>query len=86
MNNDVIYRFSSQENKLMFKTFPEKFVPQYGGYCALAISEGFTADINPLSWFINEDKLFLFFDNGAKDDFKQDANLISKANNYWLNK
>jgi YHS domain-containing protein len=53
------YRFSSAENRDRFVATPEKFVPQYGGYCALAISLNKIADIEPDQWAIVNDKLYL---------------------------
>ena len=83
--NNTIWYFSSDENKLMFKTFPEKYQPQYGGYCATAIASGFTADINPDIWHIEKGKLYLFFDEGAKNSFvaKINQGIIEKADNEW---
>ena len=57
--NGVTYRFSSAENRDRFIATPEKFVPQYGGYCALAISLNKIADIEPDQWAIVNDKLYL---------------------------
>jgi YHS domain-containing protein len=83
--NDTIWYFSSDENKLMFKTFPEKYQPQYGGYCATAIASGFTADINPEIWHIENGKLYLFLNKSAKNDFVANINqgIIEKADNEW---
>jgi YHS domain-containing protein len=53
------YRFSSAENRDRFIATPEKFVPQYGGYCAYAISLNKIADIDPDEWAIVNDKLYL---------------------------
>ena len=53
------YRFSSAENRDHFIATPEKFVPQYGGYCALAMSWNKIADIEPDQWAIVNDKLYL---------------------------
>src|SRR6266446_7584447 len=41
------YRFASAENRARFIATPEKFVPQYGGYCAYAIALNKIADIDP---------------------------------------
>lgn len=82
-----IWYFSSDANKLMFKTFPEKFVPRYGGYCAGAVAAGFTADINPAIWHIEDGKLYLFFDEDSKSDFvdKISSGVINSADAEWLN-
>jgi YHS domain-containing protein len=53
------YRFTSAENRDRFIAAPEKFVPQYGGYCAYAISLNKIADIDPDEWTIVNDKLYL---------------------------
>jgi YHS domain-containing protein len=53
------YRFASAENRARFIATPEKFVPQYGGYCAYAIALNKIADIDPDDWAIINDKLYL---------------------------
>jgi len=55
----VTYRFASAENLARFIAAPEKFVPQYGGYCAYAIALSRIADIDPDEWAIVDDKLYL---------------------------
>ena len=53
------YRFVTAENRDRFIAVPEKFVPQYGGYCAYAISLNKIADIDPDQWAIVDNKLYL---------------------------
>jgi YHS domain-containing protein len=53
------YRFASAANRDQFIAAPEKFVPQYGGYCAYAISLNKIADIDPDQWAIVNNKLYL---------------------------
>ena len=53
------YRFASEENLQRFKADPEKYLPQYGGYCAYALSLNRIADINPSRWAIVNRKLYL---------------------------
>jgi YHS domain-containing protein len=53
------YRFASAENRDRFIAAPAKFVPQYGGYCAYAISLNRIADIDPDEWEIVKNKLYL---------------------------
>ncbi len=55
----VIYRFASAENCDRFVAAPEQFLPQYGGYCAYAISLNRIADIDPDEWAIVNNKLYL---------------------------
>jgi len=83
---DTIWYFSSEENKISFKAFPENYIPQYGGYCATAVAAGLTAAVNPEHWHIEKNKLYLFFDASAKNDFVAgiDAGIIEKADSEWV--
>ncbi len=56
---NVTYKFSSAENQARFKADPEKYLPQYGGYCAYAMSLDRIADIDPHEWAIVDGKLYL---------------------------
>lgn len=53
------YRFASEENQALFKADPDKYLPQYGGYCAYAMSLDRIADIDPSRWAIVGEKLYL---------------------------
>jgi YHS domain-containing protein len=55
----VTYRFASAENLGRFKAAPERYRPQYGGYCAFAMSLNRIADIDPQRWAIVDGKLYL---------------------------
>jgi hypothetical protein len=49
---DATWRFASEKNRELFRATPECYAPQFGGYCALAVSNDFTADIDPQAWTI----------------------------------
>ena len=51
--------FTNQENLDLFTADPEKYSPQYGGYCAYAVAIDQTAKGDPLQWYIEKDKLYL---------------------------
>lgn len=53
--------FSTAENRDAFAADPEAYAPQYGGYCAYAVSEGYTASTVPEAWKIVDGKLYLNF-------------------------
>lgn len=53
------YRFASAADRDRFIAAPEKFLPQYGGYCAYAISLNQIADVDPEQWEIVNGKLYL---------------------------
>jgi YHS domain-containing protein len=55
----VTWQFSSEANRDAFAANPEAYAPQYGGYCAYAVSQGYTASTTPEAWSIVDDKLSL---------------------------
>ena len=61
-HNGAKYQFSSEENRALFLQNPEKYTPQYGGYCAYAIAEKkIKMEIDPESYEIRDGKLYLFY-------------------------
>ncbi len=60
----VKYKFISQEHLITFKSDPEKYTPQYGGYCAYAIAvKAEKVGINPKTFEIRDGKLYLFYNS-----------------------
>lgn len=58
----VKYKFSSEKNLELFNKNPEKYIPQYGGYCAYALAlKGTKVSINPKTFKIIDGKLYLFY-------------------------
>lgn len=55
----VDWRFASREHQAAFAADPERYAPQYGGYCAFAVSRGTTADGDPLQWAVVRERLYL---------------------------
>ena len=53
------FRFANAENMTDFIANPDAFAPQYGGYCAWAVSHGYTASIDPDAWTIDNGKHYL---------------------------
>ena len=64
--SDANWRFSSAENKALFEADPEKYAPQYGGYCAWAVSNNALADIDPKRFTIFNDKLYLNYNKAVQ--------------------
>jgi YHS domain-containing protein len=60
--NGAEWRFVSTEHRDKFVANPTRYAPQYGGYCAWAVSQGYTASADPLRWKIVNDKLYLNYD------------------------
>lgn len=57
--NGATWHFASAAHRDLFAAAPTKYAPQYGGYCAWAVSQGSTADIDPEAWKIEGGRLFL---------------------------
>ena len=78
------YRFASADNLARFKADPAAYAPQYGGYCAFAVSKGYTATTVPEAWSIVDGKLYLNHSLGVKQRWSSDipAN-ISAADSNW---
>ena len=63
------WHFSSQENLEMFKANPQAYLPQFGGYCAQAVSSGITIVSNPEIWHIENGKLYFFLGEDPKAEW-----------------
>lgn len=78
------FRFANAENKALFEANPDKYAPQYGGYCAWAVSHGYTASINPHAWTIDNDKLYLNYSLSVRAQWDADrANRIRLGDQNW---
>lgn len=66
---DATWQFSSAENRDRFVADPEQFAPQFGSFCAFAMSKGFTADSSPDAWHIQGGRLYVFADKNVRDDW-----------------
>lgn len=82
--NGVQWQFSSAENRDKFIAAPERYAPQYGGYCAWAVSQGDTASADPQRWKIVGGKLYLNYDADVQKKWEADIpGLIQKADKNW---
>jgi YHS domain-containing protein len=78
------WRFASAENRDRFAAMPNKYAPQYGGYCAYGVAQGYAVKIEPEAWSIVEGRLYLNYSVGVQGDWKEDIpGYISKANANW---
>jgi YHS domain-containing protein len=82
--NGATWQFSSAQHRDLFAQNPEKYAPQYGGYCAKAASDGNLATTVATAWEVRGGKLYLNYDASAQAEWQQDtANKIKKANANW---
>jgi len=66
---EAMWQFASSRNRDLFAANPEQYAPQFGSFCAFAVSKGFTADSSPDAWHIENGKLFVFMDQSVRDDW-----------------
>ena len=80
------FRFASAENLETFKADPAKYAPQYGGYCAWAVSQGMTAKGDADHWAIVDGKLYLNYNKKIQNTWNEDrSGFITKADAEWPN-
>lgn len=78
------WRFSSAENLAAFKAEPQKYAPQFGGYCAWAVSQGYTASGDPKFWKIVDGKLYLNYNGDVQKKWEKDIpGFVAKGNTNW---
>lgn len=78
------WRFSTAMHRDLFIKAPEKYAPKYGGYCAYAVSQGATADIDPEAWNIVDGRLYLNLSKKIRDKWSNDIpGYIKKADEKW---
>ncbi len=78
------WRFSTRGNLELFKTNPEAFAPQYGGYCAWALAEGKLAKGSPKHWRVEDGKLYLNFNGRIQRRWERDiAGFIEAGDTNW---
>ncbi len=78
------WRFKNAANRDAFAASPEKYSPQFGGYCAWAVSQGYTASIDPEAWKVYQGKLYLNYSKGVQAQWVEDIpGNIAKAESRW---
>lgn len=82
--NGATWRFTSAANRDAFAENPEKFAPQYGGFCALGMAHGGNVPTNPEAWTIWEDKLYFNMIKEVSITWRYNPDkLVERANLKW---
>ena len=82
--NGATWRFASAENRDRFAADPEAYAPQYGGYCAWAVAQGYTASTDPEAWKIVDGKLYLNYNKDVQSRWEGDVpGNIAKGDANW---
>ena len=83
-HNGATYYFASADNKAAFEQDPDKYAPQYGGYCAMGTSLNKKFDVDPTQFAVIDDKLYVNLNDKVKQRWSEDIpGNIEKANANW---
>lgn len=78
------WRFSNAQRLARFEADPAAFAPAYGGYCAWAVANGYTASSDPHAWKIVDDRLYLNYSKSVLSKWERDIpGFIRKADQNW---
>ena len=65
---DARWQFASAEHRTLFATDPDRYAPQFGGFCTGAVALGRLAPIDPEAWLIVDGRLYLHYDKEGRDE------------------
>lgn len=81
---EVTFRFATPEHKTMFDAAPDKYIPQFGGFCSDGIAYGIPWGGDADTWEIFDGKLYIFGGKGSHDAFMLDVpGNLKLAHHYW---
>ncbi|MDF1715807.1 MAG: YHS domain-containing (seleno)protein [Antarcticimicrobium sp.] len=80
----AVWLFATRKNREIFEANPRAYAPQYGGYCAFAMSKGQASGTNPEAWKIVDGKLYLIHNHTYMKVWLQDpAQYIVLSDANW---
>ena len=82
--NGARWRFASAENRDRFGAEPARYAPRFGGYCAWAVRNGYTASGDPNAWSVVDGRLYLNYSLSVRRTWEEDkAGNIARGNANW---
>lgn len=80
----AVWTFASAAHREAFEADPRRFAPQFGGYCAYAVSRGYTAKTDPKAWKVHEGRLYLNYSTQVRTLWSRDIpGNIALARGNW---
>jgi len=73
-HNGATWHFANTANHDLFAADPEKYTPQYGGYCAYGLSKGHLVPTDPQAWSVVDGKLYLNYSQPVRTTWQQGLN------------
>lgn len=81
----AIYQFASAENRDLFRSAPERYAPQFGGYCAMGVALEKKLDTDPMAYKIVDGKLYLNLNAAVQKKWLSDVpGYIDTAEGNWV--
>jgi YHS domain-containing protein len=78
------FRFVSRANRDAFAADPEKYAPQYGGFCAFGTARGYKASTDPVAFTVVDGKLYLNYNRDVQKQWRADIpGFVAKADKNW---
>lgn len=82
--DDTVYWFESADHRDKFAANPERYAPQFDGFCTVQLSRGHKVEADPEAWTITNGKLYVFSGKGGVPIFqKQPVAIAEKAGENW---
>ena len=82
--NESTWYFTSELHRDLFATNPQQYAPQYGGFCAYAISQGQLVPVDPYAWTIHAGKLYLNYSTRVREAWRANpGRYIEAAAENW---
>ncbi len=82
--NGAMWRFATADNRAAFLSDPEAFAPRFGGYCAWAVANGYTAHGDRNAWHIHKGRLYLNYSRSVRKRWRRDVpGNIARAEGNW---
>jgi YHS domain-containing protein len=82
--NGAVWHFTTREHRDLFVSDPERYAPQYGGFCALGMAHGGDVPTNPEAWTIWNGKLYLNMIKEVSITWRYNPDkLIARADEKW---
>jgi YHS domain-containing protein len=80
----AVWNFASDADLKKFQAAPEKYAPQFGGYCAWAVSNNYTADADPNAWKIVDGRLYVNYNKDVQKKWEENiGQRIEAARKNW---
>jgi len=84
--NGAIWYFSSETHRALFAAHPDRYAPQFGGFCAYGVRNGYKIHTDPAAWTILKGKLYLNYSLSVQEKWRRNPEaFVAEGNGNWKN-